>query len=121
MAEPEQVPESHESQEVTEEQQPSTEPTLQSSESPSQGRVKIITESENDSEKEEKQEIPTVPGLTSMIDQWQIAGVPEQNHFFSLQVSHTCVGIMSSQLLRAVIWLCLLTVYYRELQPSLSI
>ena len=30
---------------------------------------------------------PTVPGLSKMIDEWQIAGTPEESQFFSTEVS----------------------------------
>ena len=31
-------------------------------------------------------EPPTIPGLSEMIDEWQIAGMPEESQFFSTEV-----------------------------------
>ena len=40
---------------------------------------------------------PTVPGLTEMLNEWQIAGTPEEKQFFSVQVVQCvclCVGTL---------------------------
>lgn len=42
----------------------------------------------NASEKDKKEKVvpPTVPGLSEMLNEWQISGTPEERQFFSVQV-----------------------------------
>ena len=41
---------------------------------------------------EEKPVPPVVPGLSEMLDEWHIAGTPEEKQFFSSQVLVCCVS-----------------------------